>query len=282
MRIRATIGVSVYKQSRLWLKASIDSALSQSCRQLEIIVRLDGPNSIDDDALLWLETKSASDDRLKIVYGAKRVGNFASLKHVFGLSTGAYLIQLDADDKLHPQAVELACQHLDENPNLGFIYSDCLEIDALDNLVGNGDRQKEPYSYLRMLVHFTTFHMRCIRRSTYEVVGGYREAFSLCGDYDLSLRLAEVSDVAYLSLPLYFYRIHAYNTSRNCMRETAVEGLSVARNAFFRRQLANSHYLLAKGGNSLLLIDWKSREEAFAMVDNQQGYYYVDLHGMWL
>lgn len=225
----------------------------------QVIVRVDGQGAIDSDASQWLNQQSLFDNRLRVVYGRRQLGNFGSLSKIFAATDSDYLIQLDADDKLHPQAVELAVDKLETNRTLSFVYTNCFEIDADDQILGLGPRQALAYTHNGMLAQFITFHMRCIRRSSYEAVGGYRCAFPYCGDYDLSLRLAEVGAVGYISLPLYFYRVHDANTSTLKIEATTTEGFSVARNALYRRGLAHRYYLKCSKSGDVCLIDWEQR-----------------------
>ena len=60
-----------------------------------------------------------------------------------------------------------------------------------------------------------TFHFRLIRRSVFDQVGGIDESFQCAEDYDLCLRVAELTEVRRIPKPLYFYRIHADSISQS-------------------------------------------------------------------
>ena len=53
-----------------------------------------------------------------------------------------------------------------------------------------------------------TFHFRLIRRSVYELVGGVDPSVGRAEDYDLCLKLSEVTEIAHIPRPLYLYRVH--------------------------------------------------------------------------
>jgi hypothetical protein len=73
---------------------------------------------------------------------------------------------------------------------------------------GYGSRCRIPYSKDRLLLDFMTFHFRLIRRSVFDQVGGIDERSAYIEDYDLCLRLSEVTTVHHLQKPLYYYRQH--------------------------------------------------------------------------
>lgn len=258
----ATIGISVYRQPIEWVQECVNSALSQTRQDIEVITRIDGRDGAGRKIREWLRVKAEADNRLVVMDGDMNLGNFGSLKQIFASSTAKYLIQLDADDLLHPCAVEEACAILEENPHLSFAYSNALDIDDYGEVIGPGQRQLIPFDYILMLVQFMTFHMRCIRRTSYEAVGGYRSDLLYCGDYDLSLKLAEIGDVGYLESFLYYYRIHGCNESTRKRIETSLESQVVAKSAFYRRGIALTHYLHF-AGEHVSLIPWKSRTDEY-------------------
>jgi GT2 family glycosyltransferase len=52
-----------------------------------------------------------------------------------------------------------------------------------------------------------TFHFRLMRRSVFDQVGGISGALDYVEDYDLCLRLSEVTEIRRVREPLYYYRI---------------------------------------------------------------------------
>jgi GT2 family glycosyltransferase len=52
------------------------------------------------------------------------------------------------------------------------------------------------------------FHFRLLRRSVYDQVGGFDPKFVCAQDYDVCLKLSEVTEIMHLEKPLYYYRVH--------------------------------------------------------------------------
>jgi len=59
-----------------------------------------------------------------------------------------------------------------------------------------------------------TFHFRLIRRSVFEQAGGINEEFRCAEDYDLCMRLSEVTEIRHIQKPLYYYRVHPESISQ--------------------------------------------------------------------
>ncbi len=65
----------------------------------------------------------------------------------------------------------------------------------------------------RLLIDFMTFHFRLIRRDVFDAVGMVDEAMDSAEDYDLCLRLSEVTQIHHLPRSLYYYRVHPNTVS---------------------------------------------------------------------
>jgi glycosyltransferase involved in cell wall biosynthesis len=93
----------------------------------------------------------------------------------FLFTQGQYVINLDADDRLTPNALALLVGALDANPHLHIAYG------SLDILSEDGkSTQKNPFprqfDYLEQMAHLNQLHYAAMmRREVWEQVGGYRE-----------------------------------------------------------------------------------------------------------
>ena len=84
-----------------------------------------------------------------------------------------------------------------------------------------------------------TFHFRLIRRTVFNQVGGINTDFIYSQDYDLCLRLSEVTEVHHVNKPLYFYRAHAENISHQKRLEQIYFMEKAVSEALERRALTN-------------------------------------------
>ena len=129
-----------------------------------------------------------------------------------------FVIFLDADDLLEPQAVEagLRCAH--ENPDAAFVYGAHRRSGADGR--PEGCPIYEPLgddvvaTFLRgnvVSMHAAVLYRTSILRET----GGFDEGLTTCEDYDVYLRLAHSHRVASHSETVACYRWHGLNMSRD-------------------------------------------------------------------
>ena len=246
------IGISIYQLNLYQVTSCINSCLSQE--NCLITCRTDGPDSCDIDVIKYLECLSNEHDCLQVIVGGERLGNFGSLNRIFAISETPFLCQLDADDSLAPGALRICIQQLEANPRASFLYTDCLEVDVHGTPIQIGGRSLKEYTEITSLTQFIPFHLRLIRRKCFDKIGGYDPSLKYAGDYDLSLKLAEVGEVIYLNRPLYFYRIHSQNTSFANFRNVNNEVLSICNAALVRRGLAGRYQLVQHDSGEMALV----------------------------
>ncbi|MEP1062231.1 MULTISPECIES: glycosyltransferase [Cyanophyceae] len=201
---------TIYNRQQ-YLAATIESILAQTHRDFEYVLWDDGST---DDSLAIAQHYAAQDDRLRVV-AAPHQGLAPALKAAIAATTGTYLGWVDSDDLLAPTALAQTAALLDTRPDIGMVYTDYHVINAQGQDQGLSKRCQIPYTKDQLLLDFMTFHFRLLRRSVYDQVGGINPTFERAEDYDLCLRLAEVTPVHHLQQPLYYYRQHASNVTHN-------------------------------------------------------------------
>jgi glycosyltransferase involved in cell wall biosynthesis len=202
--------ITVYNRSS-YLTQAIESVLSQTREDFELLIWDDGST---DDSLAIARCYEEKDKRVRVVAGSHQ-GFTKTLCDAVASTTGTYLGWIDSDDLLAPEALAETAAVLDNQPNVGMVYTDYLVIDEAGSVKGLGKRCQIPYSKDRLLLDFMTFHFRLMRRSLYEQVGGVDSEFKAAQDYDLCLRLSEVTEIVRVEKPLYLYRNHTENISHS-------------------------------------------------------------------
>jgi Helix-turn-helix domain len=168
-----------------------------------------------------------------------------------GLST--YLGWIDSDDRLTPATLAATVAFLDNEPEVGTVYTDHQIIDAQGNLQGYDYRCKIPYSKDRMLVEFMTFHFRLIRRDCFEQAGGINPEFKAAIDYDFCLRLSEVTQIKHLQIPLYEYRVHPQKMSSQGRYQQVQCAKAAVEQALVRRGLDKTYRLEVSENTEFIL-----------------------------
>lgn len=100
--IKVSVVIPVYNVQQ-YLKRSMDSAISQSLREIEILCVDDCST---DASLSILEKYAENDDRIRIIKNRENRGIGYSRNVGLRQARGKYLFFLDADDELEPYAME--------------------------------------------------------------------------------------------------------------------------------------------------------------------------------
>lgn len=113
---KVSVCCSVLNQSE-WLREMIDSIVSQTFNDWELIVVDDG--STEDIRSL---VESFKDERIRFYRFPENKGIPHGINFAFEKATGEYVKPMAADEKLWPQALELQATYLDEHPKIGACF----------------------------------------------------------------------------------------------------------------------------------------------------------------
>ena len=202
-----SVVIPCYNQA-YFLGEAIESVLRQSYHPIEIIVVNDG--SIDN-------TREISVRYPDIRY-VEQINQGLSAARNSGIreSMGAYVVFLDADDRLLPDAVSagLACFHA--HPESAFVFGAHRRIGADGVPVGKpimNPMDDDHYSALLkgniIGMHAAVMYRRHVLIST----GGFNTSLNACEDYDLYLRIAGDFKVSCHRTLVAEYRVHAAGMS---------------------------------------------------------------------
>ena len=216
-----------------FLAQTLDSILAQTYPHFELLIWDDGST---DDSVEIAQHYACLDPRVHVIAVPRNQGLSVSLRAAIATTSGQYLGWVDSDDLLAPTALEATVAVLEEFTDVGLVYTNYHLIDEQGRDCGLGKLCRTPYSKDQLLVDFMTFHFRLIRRSVYDRVGGVDDSLAAAEDYDLCLKLSEVTEIYHLAQPLYFYRRHSSNISNDRLH-TIHWTQKVIRDALHRRGL---------------------------------------------
>jgi glycosyltransferase involved in cell wall biosynthesis len=192
-----------------FIRESIESVLNQSFQDFELLIIDDGST---DNSREIIESY-ASNERIRIIYqknqGLNRTNNIALRS-----STGKYLMRLDADDFLDNNALLVLSAKLESDPKLSLVFPDYYLIDSAGDIIGIEKRNSFEHE---VTLKDLPAHGACtmIRKSLLLEQDGYDESFTCQDGYDLWLKLTKNHPVANISTPLFYYRQHGSNLTRN-------------------------------------------------------------------
>jgi glycosyltransferase involved in cell wall biosynthesis len=199
--------IPCYNQAH-YLGEAIASVLGQTYSHYEIIVVDDG--STDDTVLV--ATQHAGVRCLR-----KKNGGLAAARNT-GLreSRGDYVIFLDADDRLLPDALAAEVSCLDREPTCAMAYGHVRLIDGAGRPLASPEQvavESDHYVELLRRNFIWTPGAVIYRRATLDEVGEFNGSVSASADYDLNLRVARGHVVRCLDRVVLEYRRHGNNMS---------------------------------------------------------------------
>ncbi len=211
---RISILLPVYRVPLNFLKKAIESVELQSYENWELCICDDASNC--SNLLKYLEVKSKTDARIKILIRETNGHISAATNDALALATGEYAALLDHDDELHPDALMRVVQAVKNNPGVEIVYSD---VDKLD--VNN--RRHHPYfksefNPVLFLAQNMISHLGVYRVSTLRELGGFRLGVEGAQDWDMAWRVVEakgVDTVVHIPAVLYHWRELEGSTSRD-------------------------------------------------------------------
>ena len=236
----ATVSIVMNTYNRIeHLEAAVRSVLQQTYRDFELVLRDDGST---DATRTLVQELAQRDARIRVELG-EHLGYAGGLRAALDIAAGEYVACVNSDDLLEETALAKTVPLLEAGAEVGMVYTDYVSINAQGQLLGYGDRCRIPYSPERLLTDFMTFHFRLFRRSVVDAVGGIDTSIAGAVDYDLCLRLSEVTEIVHLAEPLYFHRVNPRSVSDGARLAQIMSSKDAIQRALERRGLSENHAL---------------------------------------
>jgi glycosyltransferase involved in cell wall biosynthesis len=193
-----------------YLAEAIESVLEQTLPAVEVVVVDDGSTDNSYEVAGRYERVARMRQHNRGVAAARNTG--------WRATSSEYLVFLDADDRLLPEALEVGAGALARRPHIAFVSGFSRDVGD-DGKVIRGMRQPlvSQDHYLRLLEDCFIWSGSSIvyRRSALEAVGGFDESLGAADDYELYLRLARRFPIYCHEEVVTEYRRHGTNTTRD-------------------------------------------------------------------
>ncbi|WP_425956193.1 glycosyltransferase family 2 protein [Xylanimonas sp. McL0601] len=199
-----SVVIPCYNYAR-FVDAAIRSALSQQGVSVDVVVVDDASTDASADVA---EAVASTDDRVRVVRRARNGGPVATFNEGMEHATGDYLVRLDADDLLTPGSLARSTAVAEAYPTVGLVYGRPLHFSSTQPPPARAAVDRwllwPGHDWLadrvRTGVNVITSPEVLMRRSIVDLVGGQRD-LAHSHDFEMWLRLATVSDVAYVQGP---------------------------------------------------------------------------------
>jgi O-antigen biosynthesis protein len=152
-----------------------------------------------------LDRVAAEDSRVRVSHRIENGGIVAASNDALAVAKGEFLVLLDHDDELHPDALRLIDAAIGDDDEVDYVYTDEDKIDERGHHAS--PFLKPDWSPERMRAQMYTCHLSVFRRSLVEEVGGFDGDYEGAQDWDLVLRVTErARKVVHVPRVLYHWR----------------------------------------------------------------------------
>ena len=199
MDLKVSVIIPTYNRMAT-LPRAVRSVLDQTMPDWELIVVDDGST---DESLAWLSQLAQSERRVRILSqpqsGVSRARNRGAQQ-----ALAPWLAFLDSDDEWLPHKLEKQLELAEARPNLPLIHSEEIWI-------RNGVRVNAMKKHQKAGgdIYAQSLKLCCIspsaallKRDLFLELGGFREDFVVCEDYDLWLKITSRHPVGFIETPL--------------------------------------------------------------------------------
>lgn len=219
MNTLVTIVIPSYNHEK-YVAAAVDSCLSQTYRDLEVIVVDDGSQ---DNSVDLLRTRYAGDPRVKIVTQQNN-GAHAAINVGIHQASGEYIAILNSDDLFHSRRIEVLIQEAQQVHGIGaLVFSDLEFINDEGHPAPEHERtqgyrvlqqrcQKTPIESLLLVgnVAMTSSNF-FFPKTLFHAVGEF-SPLRYTHDWDWALRATVHCPPIWVRENLLSYRVHGSNT----------------------------------------------------------------------
>ncbi|MDH5290512.1 MAG: glycosyltransferase [Acidimicrobiia bacterium] len=199
---RVSILMTVYN-GLPYLPTAVDSMLAQTYTDTELVIVDDGSTDGTPSYLASLD-----DPRIRLIT-QRNQGTAAAANAGLAACTGELLARMDADDVSVPHRLQRQVDLLDQRPEIGMVgsFTRILGDAGPDGVVALPTDHQEIVAALRAGRHALSHPTLMLRTELLRRLGGYWP-FPLVDDWDMMLRMCEVTVVTNIAEPLLLYRVH--------------------------------------------------------------------------
>ncbi len=214
--------IPCYNYAR-YLRACVESVVSQKDVGVRVLIIDD--SSSDHTPQIGRELQSRY-EHVEFRRHEQNCGHIATYNEgLIGWSTSKYCMLLSADDLLTPGALSRAVQIMEADATIGMVYGSTIHFFDEAELPAKHPTRYRHITYTgakwiagrcRSAQNVITSPEAVLRGSIQRAIGGYRSDLPHTGDLEMWLRVAAVSNVAYVAgPPQAFYRVHKDSMMRS-------------------------------------------------------------------
>ena len=221
------------------------SLKEQTFKDWEWVILDDSP---DDNHFIFLKEKFKGDKRIRLFKKSENNGNIGNVKNeVVSLCRGKYVLELDHDDEILPDVFQDSVKVFEDDPEIGFIYMDFINIYEDGTNFQYGDffglgyagyynlKYKDKWVYVASTPNINNItlghivgvpnHPRIWNKDSLLKIGNYNEYLPICDDYELLLRTAVHLKIAKIHKFGYIQYMNNNNNNFSLIRNSEINRL---------------------------------------------------------
>lgn len=270
---KLSVVMPVYNVEKEWLQQCVASILAQAYPNWELCMADDA--STDPNVKDWLTAYAEQDARIRVAFRSENGHISEATNTALALATGEFVVLVDNDDLLPPNAFYEVVKALNENPAYDLIYSDEDKIDLEGNRMDPAF--KPDWSPDLLLGTNYISHLGVYRRCIVQEIGGFRKGYEGSQDYDLVLRFTEkttAEKIKHIPKILYHWRMVPSSTAVDqSTKSYAFEaGLKAVQDALVRRGIKGTAKHGAANGLYDVYYDIGEQEKVSIIIPTKNGY----------
>ncbi len=194
-----SVVVPVYNQELFigrCLRSLLDQTLDKESYEIVVV------NDCSKDNTLPILEKFKN--KIKLINNKKNMGLPYSLNRGIKSAQGRFIVRVDSDDYVNREFLNFLQMYLLYNPKMDSVCCDYYLVDDKENIIKQMDSLKNPIGCAIM------FRVEALIK-----IGLYDKSFKVHEDKDLRIRFLKHYNINKISLPLYRYRRHSQNITKN-------------------------------------------------------------------
>ncbi|MBD3244420.1 MAG: glycosyltransferase [Candidatus Moranbacteria bacterium] len=205
-----SIIIPIYNVENRFLFYCLRSVFNQYYKNWQLCIYDDGSKNKAKYFLKILALLSFG--KIKVKLGKTNQGIAKASNQAIKMATGDFIVLLDNDDMLSPNALYEVAKTINKNPKAKFIYSDEDKVD--ENNFRYNPYFKPDWSIDLFLSSMYTCHLAIFSKKIIDQIKGFREGFEGSQDYDLVLRFIDkINQKNILHIPKILYHWRAVEKS---------------------------------------------------------------------
>ena len=202
-----TVYITNYNYGK-YIRQSINSVLKQTYQNFELIIIDDG--STDNSKKII--DQFSENKKVRVIY-QKNKGLVISNNIAIKLCKGEYIVRLDADDWLDVNFLQIMISNITKTKDCALVFCNYYETDTKGLVVKHIYRHE--FSKVKLMDQPAHGACSLINVKILKELGGYDNTLKCQDGVDLWIKIINKYKVKSVNLPLFFYRQHSKNLTKN-------------------------------------------------------------------